>query len=106
MPLRYSRHYYDLYKLARSSVRATALARISLLEDVVGFKQRFYPSAWARYDLAVPGSFKLLPNSDSRITDLNHDYQDMNVMFFGQPPDFGLILDELRGLESLINFDA
>jgi hypothetical protein len=30
----------------------------------------------------------------------------MNVMFFGQPPDFGLILNELRGLESLINFDA
>jgi hypothetical protein len=106
MQLRYSRHYYDLYKLARSSVRDTALARISLLGDVVGFKQRFYPSAWARYDLAVPGSFKLLPNSDSHITDLNRDYQQMQVMFFAQPPDFGLVLDELRRLESHINSDT
>ena len=34
---------------------------VKLLQDVVVFKQRFYPSAWARYDLAVPGFFKL-PN--------------------------------------------
>ena len=61
IPQRYSRHYYDLYKLAVSRVRAVALADPKLLADVVAFKQRFYPSAWARYDLAVPGSFRLLP---------------------------------------------
>jgi hypothetical protein len=55
-PQRYSRHYYDLYKLAVSRVRASALANLRLLPDVVAFKQRFYPSVWARYDLAVPGS--------------------------------------------------
>jgi hypothetical protein len=106
LPPRYSRHYYDLYKLARSSVRDTALARITLLEDVVEFKRRFYPSAWARYDRAVPGTFRLLPNSNSQIANLKRDYQEMHVMFFGQPPDFGLILDELRRLESHINSDT
>src|SRR5258707_291617 len=61
IPQRHSRHYYDLYKLAGSAVRASALAQTGLLRDVVTFKQRFYPSAWTRYDLAVPGAFKLLP---------------------------------------------
>ena len=56
IPQRYSRHYYDLYKLARSCVRQSALADPTLLGDVVAFKQRFYPCAWARYDLAVLGS--------------------------------------------------
>jgi hypothetical protein len=103
IPLRYSRHYYDLYKLAVSPVRASALAQTSLLQDVVTFKQRFYPSAWARYDLAVPGTFKLLPTSQSQLANLERDYHEMQAMIFGESPDFGSVLDELRKLESEIN---
>jgi len=102
-PLRYSRHYYDQYKLAVSSVRATALAHTELLRDVVEFKQRFYPSAWARYDLAVPGTFRLLPESSARISDLEKDYDAMRMMLFGTPPTFAAILDELVQLEKDIN---
>ena len=65
MPSRYSRHYYDLFKLAGSPVKDQALSDFKLLEDVVAFKQRFYPSGWARYDLAQPGSFRLIPNQAS-----------------------------------------
>ena len=96
IPQRYSRHYYDLYKLAVSRVRAVALADPKLRADVVAFEQRFYPSAWARYDLAVPGSFRLLPATPSHVKDLAHDYEEMQVMLFGAPPEFGAILDELR----------
>ncbi len=103
IPQRYSRHYYDLYKLAVSPVRAVALAQPGLLQDVVTFKQRFYPSAWARYDLAVPGTFKLLPTTQAQIKDLERDYQEMQVMLFGETPDFGAVLDELRKLEADIN---
>ena len=68
------------------------------------FKQRFYPSAWARYDLAVPGTFKLLPReTESQLADLERDYQEMQVMLFGERPEFGSILSELRKLESEIN---
>src|SRR5579862_4491890 len=80
IPQRYSRHYYDVYKLAVSPVRASALAQTGLLQDVVIFKQRFYPSAWARYDLAVPGTFKLLSAKPSQLADLERDYQEMQVM--------------------------
>ena len=103
IPQRYSRHYYDLYKLAVSPARAAALAQPSLLQDVVTFKQRFYPSAWARYDLAVPGTFKLLPARRSQLAALERDYREMQVMLFGEAPDFGAVLDELRKLESEIN---
>ena len=40
IPQRYSRHYYDLYKLAISAGKESALAQPKLLADVVEFKQR------------------------------------------------------------------
>jgi hypothetical protein len=103
IPHRYSRHYYDLYKLARSRVRQSALADRKLLADVVAFKQRFYPCPWARYDLAIPGSLRLLPAAPSQLKDLANDYEDMQVMLFGTPPAFSEILDELKTLEAEIN---
>ena len=103
IPQRYSRHYYDLYKLAVSRVRVSALADTKLLQDVVAFKQRFYPSVWARYDLAVPGTLKLLPATPSQIRDLERDYEEMQVMLFGAVPEFHNILEELKSLEAEIN---
>lgn len=103
IPQRYSRHYYDLYKLAVSRIRGVALGDLSLLRDVVAFKQRFYPSAWARYDLAVPGSFKLVPATPAQIEALEEDYRDMQVMLFGESPEFRVIIEELNSLEVEIN---
>jgi len=40
IPARYSRHYYDLYKLAGSAIKESSLARLGLLKDVVAFKER------------------------------------------------------------------
>jgi predicted nucleotidyltransferase component of viral defense system len=102
IPQRYSRHYYDLYKLAKSSVRKAALSQLKLLRDVVEFKQRFYPSNWARYDLAVPATLKLIPQA-GQLAGIGRDYQAMQTMLFGTPPDFNSIVDELRKLETEIN---
>jgi hypothetical protein len=103
IPPRSSRHYYDLYKLAISPTRDTAFAQVDLLTDVVEFKQRFYPSTWSRYDLAVPGSFKLLSVRADHLKDLERDYQEMQVMLFGERPPFSAILERLQELESQIN---
>jgi hypothetical protein len=103
IPPRYSRHYYDLYKLAVSRVRASAMADRNLLRDVVAFKRRFYPCAWARYDLAIPGSLKLLPAISSQVKHLARDYEQMQVMLFGAPPKFTDILQELKALETEMN---
>lgn len=101
-PARYSRHYYDLARMAASPVRAAALADPGLLADVVVFKQRFYPRAWARYDLAVPGSLRLVPAGEV-LAAVEADYRAMRGMIFGQVPTFPEVLAALTGLENEIN---
>ena len=103
IPHRYSRHFYDLYKLSLSPVRHSAIEQISLLEQVVAFKERFYPCKWARYELARPGSLRLLPAGQARIVELERDYRAMQMMLFGQPPEFSSIIEALTELEQAIN---
>lgn len=101
-PARYSRHYYDLACMPASPVRAAALADLDLLADVAVFKQRFYPRAWARYDLAAPGSLRLVPQGEVLAT-VEADFRAMQGMIFGQVPAFADILAALSGLENEIN---
>jgi len=101
-PARYSRHYYDLARMAASPVKAAALADRELLASVVAFKQRFYPRTWARYDLAAPGSLRLLPG-ERGLSAVKADYRAMADMIFGRIPDFAEIVAQLRSLEKEIN---
>lgn len=101
-PLRYSRHYYDLAMMAASPVKAAALADLALLEDVVAFKQRFYPRNWAQYNLAKPGTFRLVPAGPGWLA-VEKDYAQMRNMIFGRYPGFGEIMETLRTLEVEIN---
>lgn len=102
LPDRYSRHYYDIAMLAQSPIRSEALDDMPLLAQVVIHKETFYPSAWARYNLARPGSFRLLPAKE-RMTALERDYRSMGVMIFGEPPAFDTIMETLAALEREIN---
>jgi hypothetical protein len=102
IPARYSRHYYDVAMLAQGPIRADALADKDLLTQVVRHKETFYPSAWARYDLARPGSFHIVPTGN-RVASLEKDYRDMAVMIFGEPPKFNWIMEILAELEQEIN---
>ncbi len=102
IPTRYSRHYYDLYKLAESPVKAAALADHALLDSVVEFKERFYYSSWAHYDLARPGSFRLSPPENQRPA-LERDFRAMRDMFYREPPEFDDVLQILNMLENEIN---
>lgn len=101
-PLRYSRHYYDLAKMAAAPVKDAALADPGLLSQVVEFKQRFYPRGWAHYDLAKPGTMRLIPGGEVMRT-VEKDYQAMAKMVFGELPDFEEMMATLRRLEAEIN---
>lgn len=61
-----------------------------------------YPSAWARYDLARPESFRLAP-VENRVAALERDYRNMTVMIFGDAPKFDWIMETLKALEQDIN---
>ncbi len=43
MPARYARHYYDIFMMTRTFVKKKAFENIRLLEDVIAFKEKFYP---------------------------------------------------------------
>lgn len=101
-PPRYSRHYYDLYRMSQAAIRDRALARLDLLNDVARFKMKFYRCPWARYEDAKPGSLKLLP-PDHHFEDLRKDYDAMQVMLFGNIPGFDELMKGLADLEEHIN---
>ena len=101
-PSRYSRHYYDLARMAGAAVKDAALADLDLLANVVEFKQRFYPRGWAQYDLARPGTIRLVPEGHV-LAAVEADYRAMVNMIFGEIPDFSEIMKVLKKLQDEIN---
>lgn len=101
-PSRYSRHYYDLHKLAHSDVKERALEDAALLKSVVDFKMTFWRSNAARYDLCVPGMLKLMP-PDNTLSLVERDYASMRNMIFGEAPTFDALMTSILELEAEIN---
>ena len=102
MPHRYSRHYYDLYCMAKTPVKKKSLARLDLLKKVVDFKMKFYPRTWAKYPEAFQGTLKLLP-PEYRFTALAADYDAMKDMLYGDIPSFETVMKAVGELEKEIN---
>jgi hypothetical protein len=88
--------------LQRNGIAETALSDLDLLQSVAQFKDRFYPSRRARYDLAQPGTLRLIPDQEQQ-AELKGDYAKMQTMFFQNPPAWDTIIRELQSLEESIN---
>lgn len=101
-PIRYSRHYYDLWCMSNSPVKAAAYEDLKLLDQVVQFKERFYPAGSAHYELARPGTMRLSPPEDC-LPLLREDYEHMKNMIFGEVPAFEEIITCTKQLEQEIN---
>jgi len=102
LPVRHSRHYYDVARMAASPIKNVALIDMGMLLDVAEFKQRFYPCAWARYELAKPGTLRLVPEGQM-MDAVRADYRAMANMMFGKALEFDEIMAVLRQLETEIN---
>lgn len=105
LPLRMSRHYYDLYQLAGSSVLDEAMADIELLDRVAVFKSVYFKTSWAKYPEAADGAIRLSP-PERLVAEIRQDYEDMQPMFFVDPPAFDELIAPLSGLEERINATA
>ena len=101
-PDHFSRHYADTVALARHPPASTAIGQGDLRDRVVAWKRRFFGSAWARYDLARPDTFKLVPPKE-REAGLRQDYAAMRDMYLTEPAPFDDILRALEDLERRIN---
>ena len=69
---------------------------------MVEHKRVFFAAAWAMYETAVPGTFRLIP-PDYCLEALESDYRDMHEMFFGQSTPWSEIVEQLRNLEARTN---
>lgn len=101
-PDRFSRHYADTAALAQHSVANSAIDDHALRERVVAWKAQFFGSGWARYDLAKPGTFQLIP-PHYRLQPLRNDYEAMRDMYLSEPLSFDEVLQVLSDLEDRIN---
>jgi hypothetical protein len=102
IPDRFSRHYADIAALAKHPSANMAIARHDIRDRVVKWKSQFFGSAWANYDAAKPGTFRLVPRPE-RLPGLRHDYQAMRDMYLTEPMSFDDILATLSELENRIN---
>ena len=102
MPQRYSRHYYDLYCMAKKGIDDKALKEVDLLTKVADFKEKFYPRKWAEYNKARIGTLKLMPATHSMDV-LKKDYKNMKAMMFGYYPSFDELMVEIEKIEIKIN---
>ena len=75
---------------------------MNLLERVVRFKERFYPTGSAHYELAKPGTMRLL-SPEGCIFLLREDYKHMKNMIFGETPEFEEIMECMGRMEGEIN---
>ena len=101
-PRRFSRHYYDIYRMYHSPVYAAAKANLDLLRDVVEFTRKFYPRSWAHFELCKPGTMLLMP-SELALPVMKADYAAMRTMIYGDYPSFDEILSTIKKIESEIN---
>ena len=102
IPDRYSRHYYDLYQMAHTTVKNEALSQPALLVKVAEFKDKFYPRGWARYNEARIGTLRLVP-AERSIARIASDYSKMQSMIYGNAPTFDEMLSYIKTLEKEIN---
>lgn len=102
MPRRYSRHYYDMYRLGHSFVLGRAVAQPDLLAKVVRFKEKFYRTPWAKLADAKPGTLRLVPPK-GRFAELAADYASMQPMLFGRYPSIEEVIAYMAELEETIN---
>ncbi len=103
MPIRISRHYYDVMMLKQRGVASRALRDASLLDDVIKNKKTYFSSKWASYETARLGSLRLLPRTHW-IEAIKADYTSMEPMFFQpSPPSFDSVMNEIALLEKELN---
>ena len=103
IPRRYSRHYYDVWKIGQTEYKAIALNDLCLLDRVIRFKKKFYNYSWDDLENAKPGKLVLIP-SEQRIDELRTDFISMREMI-NDPSikTFDELIILLKDLETELN---
>jgi predicted nucleotidyltransferase component of viral defense system len=99
MPLKnhYSRHYYDVFCLIKSGIGKESLNYPKILKSVKDNKINFWDESWEPYkNINSFSDIEIIPTQDSRLKELELDYEKMKEMFFDKYPNFLDIINELK----------
>lgn len=99
---RTSRHYYDVAVMTPTDAGRSALSNNGLLDAVREHNLIAFPQAWKRFDEAVPGSVRLVPQAEL-LTAIESDYRAMEGMILGESPEFEWIIEQIQHAETVIN---
>jgi nucleotidyltransferase AbiEii toxin of type IV toxin-antitoxin system len=99
---RMSRHWSDVAVMSTADQFTDAKLSTLMLQAVIGFKQTFFPMAWAHYETARPGTILILPN-ERLAKVLREDYSHMREMFPADPLPFDELLRKLQYLQTRLN---
>lgn len=99
---RQSRHYYDFCKLLHSKHKDESLRNLPLLARVAEHKNIYFRAGWAKYEEAKKGTLKLIPIENINEI-LRRDYEQMQEMFFQDPPSWKEIIDAIQQFETEFN---
>lgn len=102
MPVRHARHFADFARLLAHPKAEVYLADSEMCLRVAAWKSRVFARKWAQYELAKPGTFKLVPPV-SRLKNLEKDYVAMRPMFLSEPQSFEEMIEALRNAEQRLN---
>ncbi len=92
---RISRHYYDAAMITANEIGRSALSNIDMLEAVRSHNLIAFQQVWRRFDEAVPGSIRFVPQAELR-TAIESDYQAMEGMILGDAPTFEWVLEQIE----------
>ncbi|MDO4605419.1 MAG: nucleotidyl transferase AbiEii/AbiGii toxin family protein [Helcococcus sp.] len=101
-PTRYSRHFYDIYKMLLRDIKEKSFDNLDLLKSVIEFKKKFYACNWAKYDDIMEGNIKLIPSNEA-LEIFSKDYDSMKNMLFGEKISFDRIISSVREYEIELN---
>ncbi len=79
----------------------SALSNIDLLHAVRNHNLIAFRQAWKRFDQAVPGSVRLVPQPDCAV--IERDYRAIQGMILGDVPEFEWSWDQLQRAQDTIN---
>jgi hypothetical protein len=99
---RMSRHWSDVAVMSVSDRFVNEKLSLDLLRTVIRFKQIYFAANWAKYEDAVPGTIRIVPNEHLRKV-LRDDYVQMKEMLPVGALTFDQILEKLDALELRLN---
>ena len=99
---RISRHYYDVAMITATETGRSALSDIGLLDTVREHNLIAFRQAWKRFEIAEPGSLRLVPQDTLRAA-IERDYKAMDGMILGESPSFGWVMEQIQYAEGTIN---